>query len=137
MARIRDDFEGGIWAQGVDEFGRINLMPTWLVAGDEVPDGVAVSAEHLAGGEGATDGGAASTSPPAGGRDGDGQGKDVTVPAVADLPNMSELTVDEVNSWLEDRPAEVVRAVLDAEIADRNRAGIVNGPAARHLSHGA
>lgn len=132
MARIRADFDGLICGHPTDEFGHVLDEAVWLKAGDVVPANVRVSDAHLepAGGE-STDG----PEPAPGGQGGEGSGKDIVAPLPV-LPNVDELTVDEVNGWLEDRPADVVRAVLEAEAAGRNRAGIVNGPAARHLQHG-
>lgn len=130
MPRIREDFDGGIWAQGRNEHGHATLEPVWLVAGDEVPAGVTVSAEHLEQ-EAAN---STPSSPPDGG--GDGPGKDPSPPPPGPPPfDPDEFTVDEVNDQLEKLDDDAVRAVIEAEQGGRARHGIVAGPAARRLPH--
>lgn len=122
--RIRDDFEGGIWAHPQNEFGHVTGDPVWLVAGQQVPDDVSVSdyALHVEAetsedsGQGGTSGADALPAP-----------SPAAAPAL-DPQEQREMTVDEVNAWLRDQPDQVVDAVLEAEVEGRNRLGIVKGP---------
>lgn len=131
--RIRVDHVGQLMGFRRDESGRpVRTSPVFLSAGDDVPEGVLVSARFLepAGGEsgpGAGDG--------EGGRDTDGVPPAGPPAEAAPLFDPDAFTVDEVNDRLEGQPDEVIRRVLDVESTLRARHGILNGPAARRLPH--
>jgi|GEM_PF-4676072 len=103
MPRIRADLDGVLYVQHPDSGDAVPLT-----AGDEVPSWARVG-EHL-------------------------HADAVGLPQQwAGLPGATPpidpagMTVADVNAWLEEH-AEQMRAVLAAEAAGRNRAGIVRGP---------
>jgi hypothetical protein len=122
--RIRSDATEPVVVYTRDEFGH-TLDPIWLSAGDDVPDGVTIADSHLEGEEPAVSGD--------GGEGGRGAGEGT--PPAEPLFDPEELTVDEVNEKLEGLPADLVRAVIEAEAGGRKRHGILQGPAARALGH--
>jgi hypothetical protein len=111
MARIRSDLVGQLMGHRTDNYDRaVRARPVYLSAGDTVPAGVKVSSRYL--------------EPEDGGGPAGGSG---TTPAGPPF-DPDVLTVDEVNARLDGVSDAEAAAVLAAEAAGRNRAGIVNGP---------
>jgi hypothetical protein len=114
MARIRGDLTEPVQTYLRDPSG-YPLDPVWLQPGEEVPATAIVSADLLDG-----------TGDPVGTEGGGAPGGSAGAPPPpADVIDPGQRTVEEVNSWLEDRPADVVAQVLAVEAAGKNRAGIM------------